>query len=433
VFQEENPCDLFCFDGESQSWLYDYADGYQTVCGATTVTFNSTFLINGGDGVMDVARGYFATGDADGNKLFEGEINNGQIDVNVYETGNGNQANWNDDDWNLIGNPYPSALDLEAFYLENQTVLSGNFYFWVDDNSYGVSYDQSNDYAVYNSFSSIAANGSGLPTQYIGSVQGFWAVAQVDGVVSFKNSMRVNGNNTKYYKNQAQQNSVVWIDLTNEHNHFNQMCLGFSESSTDSVDKAMDAPKMEEATGVAIASRLANHNYAIQAIARPASFESKWVDLFVATSLAGTHTLKASKFQNIPSNMNVWLFDSVTQAMVNLQQDSYTVALDSNTYTGRFKVMFEQAGPIASTTEHLDEESNITVYTNSVGIQVQEKGSSLIQEVRVYNTVGQLVLQQQVNARSAVLPMEALSNGAYIVHVTAQNGELKQQKVLWSR
>ena len=90
---------------------------------------------------MALGQGY-AIRDLEGTPLtdnaeFEGKLNNGQITHYItrgtYNGGNyagiGNTSNAEDDNWNLMGNPYPSAISLTAFTSANP-YIDGTLYFW---------------------------------------------------------------------------------------------------------------------------------------------------------------------------------------------------------------------------------------------------------------------------------------------------------------
>jgi hypothetical protein len=49
--------------------------------------------------------------------------NNGTVNIPIVKTAN--------TPYNLIANPYPSALDLVSFYTTNQSLITANFYFWT--------------------------------------------------------------------------------------------------------------------------------------------------------------------------------------------------------------------------------------------------------------------------------------------------------------
>ena len=104
--------------------------------------------------------------------VFKGTPNNGSIYVPVTK---GSLPGITDDDkWNLIGNPYPSAISATEFTSANSTKVDGTLYFWTHnsapsadypeqfyDNGTAV-YNYSNaDYAMWNNLTATAATSGG--------------------------------------------------------------------------------------------------------------------------------------------------------------------------------------------------------------------------------------------------------------------------------
>ena len=144
---------------------------------------------------------------------FDGALNTGNITTPIVY----NAANLNS--WNFIGNPYPSALDFNAFYSANSSLVDGVAYFWSQSlppqNSNPGNEVQNfnqNDYATWTTGSGGAAGASGFtPTQYVPSGQGFFVVGNANGNATFTNAMRSTGNNTQFFRssNTSQANKPV--------------------------------------------------------------------------------------------------------------------------------------------------------------------------------------------------------------------------------
>lgn len=76
--------------------------------------------------------------------IFTGKPHNGQFNFDIFR-GNYNGADYDadltnpnnvlttrfDDNWNLVGNPYPSAIDAEEFLVQNQTKIEGAVWIWT--------------------------------------------------------------------------------------------------------------------------------------------------------------------------------------------------------------------------------------------------------------------------------------------------------------
>ncbi|MDV7394894.1 hypothetical protein RZS08_26150, partial [Arthrospira platensis SPKY1] len=110
--------------------------------------------------------------------------------------------------FNLVGNPYPSALDLVAFHAANSTIIQKNFYFY-EHTLTSANLDGSNtNYGVLTIGSTVEpivpnvyvkATGSQVNATTFASQaraqvgQGFFVRANSSGNVNFTNAMRVAG------------------------------------------------------------------------------------------------------------------------------------------------------------------------------------------------------------------------------------------------
>src|SRR5690606_36037061 len=112
---------------------------------------------------------------------FSGAVNNGQIAVPLGLSAVAANTN---DDFNLVGNPYPSAISATDFILQNPDI-SGTLYFWshvtaVSTETPGPDYSNYNrdDYALFNltggTRASLTSPASAVPTGFIASGQGFF-------------------------------------------------------------------------------------------------------------------------------------------------------------------------------------------------------------------------------------------------------------------
>ena len=98
-------------------------------------------------------------------------MNNGNITVSLDYSNVGNN-------YNLLGNPYPSAIDAEVFVRLNNSVLEGTLYFWTH-NSVDTGQNTTNDYVFWNlSGGNVGSCGDCVtPDGKIASGQGFFCAS----------------------------------------------------------------------------------------------------------------------------------------------------------------------------------------------------------------------------------------------------------------
>ena len=166
----------------STRWMYVYQNG---------VTYLDYTAINENTNLKPGA-GYTQKGTGNSGLeqqyIFEGKPNNGTILVNGIDNGgSGSIPAISRTDY-LLGNPYPSAIDLHKFILDNSTVIDGSIQLWQQWS--GTSHfldDYNGGYATVNLSGSVRASqfvgleggssgtedGTKLPTRYLPVGQGF--------------------------------------------------------------------------------------------------------------------------------------------------------------------------------------------------------------------------------------------------------------------
>ncbi|MFT6801746.1 MAG: hypothetical protein ACJA2N_000929 [Salibacteraceae bacterium] len=350
VFSSSNACDIWTFNENNQSWSHDYAVGYATSCYGNAVTFTASDVITGGDGIMDIGRGYFVPGAVATGRTFSGKVNNGDITIPITTTSIGHQTLWDNDDWNLVGNPYPSGLDASRFLLENATDnnrINGAIYFWDAGDTAG-GYNQHSDYATFNGLGGVnSGNTTKIPTGQIGSGQGFWVYAAANTNLEFNNSMRT-GTNSQFFKQTPIENHTVWVSFTTPNNYSNNILLGYNNLSTDLEDEGLDAHKLEGSANVRFSSLINADEYAIQAFEALKIGASKSIPLLVFSADSGIHTFAKYHAENMPNNITVYIKDNLLGSIHNFENGDYQVCLNAQiNYDSRFEIVFEKTIEIA--------------------------------------------------------------------------------------
>lgn len=172
-------------------------------------------------GAMTTGRGYIIRGSS-GISTFDGVPNNGDITTPIsrstYQGGTyagptATLVTEDDDNWNLLGNPYPSAISADDFITFNNTHLEQFVKIWthgIDPSAaiadpfyqdFVLNYDVA-DYITYNALGGTQFGFDG----YIGAGQGFFVLmtdaASTSENVTFNNTMRSNTyRNDQFYRN----------------------------------------------------------------------------------------------------------------------------------------------------------------------------------------------------------------------------------------
>lgn len=381
-----------------------------------------------------------------------GAINNGLVSITVErdlynETNAGAPGTYTNADAfhtnaNLIGNPYPSAIDLRLFRLGNPTLLEGTFYFWTHDTQiasgggpWAYNYT-SDDYTTttvdsYGNFASVAA-GSGTGTnvdEYVASGQAFMANVTGNGTVSFTNAMRVKNQNESV-RNAQQTIDRFWLNLNKEDSYeIRQILVGFYEQATDNYQAGQDGQRMENGNNLDFYSIIPDdeRHFAIQNLS---TFdESKIVPLGVETRQIGNYTIKFDKGEGIFGTQQVYLYDYKFNLLHDLSSMPYNFTI-SDTELGEVEDRFELRFIDETAGVEEDVLSSLVVYPNPSNSEFyfNWNGSESL-DVQVFDLQGRLVRSNTLS-KGKSLNMSNLQAGIYLAKAKLNDQEVVKKLIL---
>jgi hypothetical protein len=427
VFSGSNPCDIFAFESSSQLWKYDFANGYMTTCKGNSVTFNSTDVIVGGDNQMDLGRGYFVPGSGSSARSFSGNVNNGDINVSVFTAPNSGTGSWEGDDFNLIGNPYPSAISASAFWNENainNSRINNAIYFW-DDLGSGSGYDQNNDFAYWNDMGGTASsNGGGIPNGSIASGQGFFVIASSNTSVVFNNGMR-GGTNTQFFKSDSNSDrSRFWFSCESSSGDFSQILLGFDDNATLGIDAGIDATRTKFSDGMYLASVSNNKPLAIQGRPHLHTQYEEEIPLEIYVSNYGVHVFELDSIEDQDDLYNMYLFDSLYGKLDLLNAGPSSVYLsDTGIYADRFFIKVVRTD-IPNGIHSVEKETLVNAYFKNQQLFITNLSSDKVDHVHIYSVTGsKMYTISKINVKPRQgYDIPNLSSGIYFVSVVLEDG-----------
>jgi len=315
---------------------------------------------------------------------FIGSPNNGNINVSL-STGTSYTACTSDIySPNLIGNPYPSAIDADTFLSNSTNVanLGGALYFWTHNtglNPPGVLDYTINDYVVYNLLGGIgtgkvvndpiyAPSGYNRPTGKIASCQAFFVNGS--GTAAFTNDMQdtsIATNDQQFYRHaNANSNTTsmippidksrIWLSLSSS-GTYKEILVGYVPATanvplaTNGYEMAYDTNTYSTVTSTNFYSNInassACPKLVIQGRALGANFNTDDVITLGLTASAGiSYTIKAETFDGLfATNQMFWLRETVGSTITyhDIRTTGYTftpsVTLSDN--TSRFAIVFK--------------------------------------------------------------------------------------------
>jgi len=390
-------------------------------------------------GEMIPGQGYAAEGpeEATGvhNISFWGEPNNGDITYLLKGHFDDDEVGSDkDNNFNLIGNPYPSAINITDFFDENKDIIDETVYLWTHSTSISEEGDfVSSDYATYNRSGGTASSSEGvIPSDTLGSGQGFFIRAVQPGTLTFKNSMRRADQNTVFFKPQGpttqtdkKRKNRIWLNLNTELGGFSQILVSFSENGTDDFDKGYDAFKIRSSNPISFYSMNKMKKYSIQSL--PAQPKNQIIKLGFESNVAPRKmSIGIQKIQGVIRTTPILLVDHYSNSVHDLKQSDYTFNLDeSGSYKDRFSLHFSELSLI----EEGFFETTLLMSFKHQKIKIESNTS--IKNIKIYDILGVCVSNTYPNSTSAEIRLNSSEKGKMLfVQVVYKNGEIKNKKII---
>jgi GEVED domain/Fibronectin type III domain len=424
-------------------------------------------------GAMDVGKGYIVKGpvghgstDAPFTATFSGTPNNGSItqpiERGTHNTGlytfqpyaGGDILNITDDDdnWNLIGNPYPSAISLEDFISDNGTI-DGFVYLWTHGTDIGIGntdsfYDDFTynynvaDYIAINSVG--VSNPTGFDRRYIGAGQGFFVLMNDSGTtnenVEFHNYMRradgfyrndlfFRSANTDIEEEDAATKHRIWLDYVTPSGGTNTTLIGYVNGATNDKDRMYDA-KTTRGEGLNLYSLLDEDTYIIQGRQTP-FVNTDTVPLGLNITEAGIQTIAINTVDGLflDTDQDIYIEDATTGITHNLNNAPYTFTSDAvGNVNDRFILTYRAS---TLSIEDFDILNVIKVYEESETIVVTSSQET-IASIEVYDMLGRTLFNKRsINSDRFTINNISPDNATLIVKVKLVNGQQKIAKMIF--
>ncbi|WP_300570473.1 T9SS sorting signal type C domain-containing protein, partial [Flavobacterium sp.] len=397
---------------------------------STNVTFTSSFIGVPNNGIVTIP------------------ISRGTYDLasTYYTTLSATYSTKDDDNWNLLGNPYPSSISLYQFLTTN-TNLGGFIKIWKHGlapaqanpnpfyGTYGYNYD-ANDYTTYN----LAGSSAGSSSDYfIGAGQGFFALMNANTAsttenVIFDNTMRNKSySNSQFFrstaaKSNSENNGRIWLDIVSSTTNRRAM-VGYVEGASNEKDRLFDADadlKMD----FNIYSLIGYEWQIIQSRQLPFD-ENDVVPLGIKIPSNGNYTIAIGEVDGFFANatQNIYLEDKVLHIIHDLRSAPYVFTATVGMYNDRFVLRY--LNPTLSTDNPEWTGNDVVIYSSNNGIVINSKLEN-IKEYGAYDVLGRtLISKNKVSSKEILVNSILKSNQALIVKVTLENGMTVTKKIIF--
>ncbi|WP_298118818.1 T9SS sorting signal type C domain-containing protein [Flavobacterium sp.] len=418
--------------------------------------------------LMDVGKGYiirapyYANGTAGYASTFIGTPNSGTITTPIVIGPTTATPVYRET--NLIGNPYPSAINAIAFLSDAANVnnVEGTMYFWTHTTPITANNYTAADYAVFNYSGSTATSpgtGSITPNGYVGAGQSFmikginpiapYPTGASVKTVTFKNSMRagLGYSNSQFFRSttsnsDAQTTSPIsdevssivnlernrlWLDVSNADGLFKQTLVGYVQNATDGLDRGFDGEIVNAGNQVSLYTMVDTTKLGIQALALPFD-SSDIIPLGFMSSIESTYTISLSNFDGLFNEQSVYLEDKLLNIVHNLKDSNYTFTSAIGTFENRFQLRFTNT---LGVNDPVFNDESVIIFKQNQNIVVSASSVS-IDKVEVFDIRGrQLFSKNDINSDEFTITNLDASQQVLIVRVTSLEGKVVNKKVIF--
>ncbi len=340
---------------------------------------------------------------------FTGTLNDGSRSIKLTNTPGAKAG------FNLVGNPYPSYLDVA-------TPVSGNAN--IDQTIwYRTTYSNNNKLYTFETYGILLdvgtdLTGRGEVTGIVAPMQSFWLKANATTNLSLSNTNRSHaGVTANPLRVKAKANAVsqtLRLEVSNGSN-IDQTIIAFNENASDALD-IYDSEKWSN-NNVAIPeifTSVTGKELVINGMATSDPVEFVNVGFRTTDPTVRTYTITLSKMNNFAPGTEIILYDGVTANFLTLGH-SYSFLSGPVNDPSRFTLIIRAPGAITAINDNntgdvkiiSNEKNQISIFVNSA---LNSDAS-----VAIYNLNGQLVKNQAITTSRTQIDVQ---KGMYLVHVT---------------
>jgi len=369
-----------------------------------------------GAGNFTEGKGYSALRTSSGDVTFTGTFPTSDVSIAITD-GTSNE-------WNLIGNPYPSYIPANSgadatnnFITINTADLNASYqavYFWD-----GSSYTPINH-----------ASGS----RFIAPGQGFFVNSIASGAtVDFTEEMQSHQSTDVFSKTTASWTAITFKMTDGSSNKTTD--IKYIPGTTAGLDLGYDAGMF---TGVSNSFSIYTHlvansngtNFALQALP-DSEFETTTIPIGF-NAISGKEITFSINHQNLPSGLMVFLEDKVARKIVRIDEvnSNYKIILNSdNSGIGRFYLRTSTTDLTKTLNTNTFNLNNVRIYLSSKrNLQITGVDSEYT-NIKLYNILGKRILNRNMPTDTVLnltLPT-SIKKGIYIVKLETEKGNINKK------
>ncbi len=383
-------------------FLNSYLRNFNAVTQAWEITTDNP------DAAITVDQGYMIwyTG-ANTTYNFAGNLNNGSFTALTNSGASG--AGLNEERYNLVPNPYASAIDWLAADGWTKTNVRDAIYIWNREET-----DIDNPNGQYASFVDGVGNLGG--SRYIPVGQSFFVEATTAGAPALvmNNDVRVHSAQAFFKQDEIIPN-VLRI-RANTANGKDETVVRLHELATTAFDGQYDARKLSGSPTLPQLFSTTSDNHRLSINALPLE-ETTIVPLALEWQNSGEVTFNFSNIESFDAETAIYLEDLMTGQMVNLRENAvYNFTHTAGNDANRFKLHFYEVlsiGELAGSNVH------IWSHNDNIYLSLPDHSGQTVR-IELFDLLGNKLMETTMKLENPSI-LRSTATGIVIVRITAGN------------
>jgi hypothetical protein len=366
------------------------------------------FQTGGATTTFDSGKGYSLNRTASGDYRFTGTFPESNITSTISQGFGGVNK------WNLVGNPFPSYIEVSELIAANSTNLTDTHEFVY----------------VWNGTNYVTLAGS----DYIHPGQAFFVNAANSTADNFTIAESLQSHLPEIIFSRETNKPRIDVFINDNDNNQKFTEIRYAENTTKALDPGFDAGTFTgQSTSFSLFSHLVSNSegvdFMLQSLPKD-DYENTIIPLGLNADAGKEITFTADAL-NLPSGLKVFLEDRQTNTFTRLDENNsnYKITLNADSNgIGRFYLR-TSASNVLSTDKFNSE--NLSVYkldNSTIRITGLERGKM---EVILYNILGEKILKQSFNSNGIEdISLPKVSTGIYIIKLQTETGIISKKIIL---
>lgn len=334
-----------------------------------------------------------------------GQPNNGPFDIPLSYTFSGEDPADHPmcppDGWNLVGNPYPSAINWDL--IERPELFHEGLYMW--NQNY-------NKYATY--INGVSANNG---SNSIAPFQGFFVRTDNEtDTLKFRNSQRFLDSTeiTRFYKKAEKEVFKIAITMDGD---IDEAAIYLSENSVSGFNKDLDAFKMETISQTSPLLYINDETYAYSIKSLNTNyFSDEIINLSFYAPKNQMYTLTKRQFDWESNRLTPLIRDKYNGFVIDLTKSDYSFESKEGIYDDRFEILFQPSTSIGTVEQ---EGLNVYLVDNVLRVKSDQQFNSLV----ITDLMGKTI-HHYIKPNTTLYEWQIdndIPTGIYMVQVTSGN------------